>query len=470
MSPLKFGSLVIIGLLLCVTPLTGQAQQPDDNCPVIVQTVLDSVAQSCADTGRNEACYGYSALEAIPRAEIVEFDFANPGDIEALIGIDSMELEPMDVGNETWGVAMLRLQANLPDTIPGQNVTFLVFGDVSLTNGVDPEDAELRPMQAVYFRTGIGDRHCEEAPDSGILIQTPDGAGTVNLTLNGVDVELGSTAFTQSTREYLDVFMLEHQGTVGVGEFVQFTPAGTVVRVPLGDGGLPSGPPGAPTGYDATLFQSLPLSLLPREIVVAPPLTPEQLATLPDAVPGFLYSVQPGDTLFSIARCFVTTYPIIARANNISNANLIYVGQQLMIPSDDGTIPAQLATRACAPGIRPALPTTTAPSGDLPAIDESLCDLNLCNEGERWGDGRCNDPDPELTEWYWDAGWYWACYEAGYIDQLQTYLIPPPPPTNTPSNPAARLNWRVAATAPAKPAVIGAVTAFVRHRCHWLTT
>ena len=30
----------------------------------------------------------------------------------------------------------MKLQANLPDTLPGQNVTFLMFGDVQVTNAV----------------------------------------------------------------------------------------------------------------------------------------------------------------------------------------------------------------------------------------------------------------------------------------------------------------------------------------------
>ena len=32
----------------------------------------------------------------------------------------------------------MRLQANIPDTLPGQSVSFLVFGDVQLENKVTP--------------------------------------------------------------------------------------------------------------------------------------------------------------------------------------------------------------------------------------------------------------------------------------------------------------------------------------------
>lgn len=44
------------------------------------------------------------------------------------------------------------------------------------------------------------------------------------------------------------------------------------------------------------------------------------------------YTVQGGDTLFSIALRFGSTVPAISRANNITNQNLIFVGQKLCIP------------------------------------------------------------------------------------------------------------------------------------------
>lgn len=47
------------------------------------------------------------------------------------------------------------------------------------------------------------------------------------------------------------------------------------------------------------------------------------------------YTVQKGDTLWAIAKKYYgdgSKYPKIASANNIANANLIYVGQKLLIP------------------------------------------------------------------------------------------------------------------------------------------
>jgi putative chitinase len=48
------------------------------------------------------------------------------------------------------------------------------------------------------------------------------------------------------------------------------------------------------------------------------------------------HTVKSGETLSSIARRYGTTWQAIAKANNLSNPNNIYVGQKLKIPSASG--------------------------------------------------------------------------------------------------------------------------------------
>jgi LysM repeat protein len=50
--------------------------------------------------------------------------------------------------------------------------------------------------------------------------------------------------------------------------------------------------------------------------------------------PGFYYTVQRGDTLYSIARRYGTTVTAIAQANGILNPAYISVGQVLLIPTE----------------------------------------------------------------------------------------------------------------------------------------
>jgi len=69
------------------------------------------------------------------------------------------------------------------------------------------------------------------------------------------------------------------------------------------------------------------------------------------------YRVQPGDTLFAIARRYGTTVEAIAAANGLPSAHRLRVGQRLVLPAGRRLAPAALAVRAARPPLaaRPAL-------------------------------------------------------------------------------------------------------------------
>ena len=73
------------------------------------------------------------------------------------------------------------------------------------------------------------------------------------------------------------------------------------------------------------------------------------------------YTVKKGDTLSAIAKQYGTTYQEIAKANGISNPNLIYAGQTLKIGSDDNT------TTSTTPAASTTTPATTTPTTDQAA-------------------------------------------------------------------------------------------------------
>lgn len=124
--------IVLLFLCLGIAPLVVLAE----DCPAIVQAALTAADASCSTTGRNQACYGNVQLVAVPQPNAAEFVFNQPGDKVDVSGLQSLQLSSMDEVNQQWGVAVMRLQANLPDTLPGQNVTLVLFGNVELTPAV----------------------------------------------------------------------------------------------------------------------------------------------------------------------------------------------------------------------------------------------------------------------------------------------------------------------------------------------
>lgn len=166
------------------------------DCPQLAQRALEMMDDACAETGRNEACYGHFQVEASP-LNGVDIQFHNIGDVEQMENLGSIKVSGYDVASQIWGVALMRLQASLPHTLPGQNVTFLLMGDVEISSALRPESGAA-PMQAFYLKTGIGSMGCEDAPPDGLLIQTPRGAGQVSFSVNGVDMHIGSTVFLEA--------------------------------------------------------------------------------------------------------------------------------------------------------------------------------------------------------------------------------------------------------------------------------
>jgi hypothetical protein len=255
----RFKGLLTALLLLAVAPVVAQGE----TCPTIVRTALDAVGEICANTGRNQACYGNMAMQVTPQANAAQFKFDAVGDIVDAASIQTLRLSPLQESRDLWGVALLKLQANLPDTVPGQNVTVLLFGDVELTNAVSPDNAMASPMQAFYLRTGLGEASCAEAPQNGMLVQTPQGAGQVTFSVNGVDMALGSTVYFQATRgDHMNISTLKGSAAAVYGNRTFPALAGTRLGIPIGENYLPSGDPDFIEPYDVESFEDLPLELI----------------------------------------------------------------------------------------------------------------------------------------------------------------------------------------------------------------
>jgi hypothetical protein len=353
----NFTKAVVILLLFVLLSMAGAVVSQEDTCVTLVQAALTATNNACAGTSRNQACYGNLSLEAEPHAGVAAFTFEATGDIVDVSAIKTLQLSSMSLTDSAWGVALMKLQANLPDTLPGQNVVLLMFGAVHIDNAVEPlvtldmtasggVNVRLRPstsasvltslqhgaavtatgrladnswirikspndldgagwvsarylqssgdintlkvveasspvfgpMQSFYFKSGVGDAPCAEAPESGILIQTPKGAGEVSLTANGVEVTLGSTIYLQSQPDdFMTVSVVDGSASLTAAGVRQVVPAGTLSRVPLDGNGIASGPPEFPQPYDRDKLKVLPVSILPDHVAIAPALTETEI-------------------------------------------------------------------------------------------------------------------------------------------------------------------------------------------------
>jgi hypothetical protein len=262
--------------VLCVGFSLAQA----NTCPAIVEAALNAVDEFCQGTGRNQACYGNIALTATPREGVSEFRFERVGDIANVSDIRSIQLQGMEEAEGVWGVALLRLQANLPDTFPGQGVTFLLFGDVAIE---DVSEEGQNPMQAFILQSGLGDAPCREAPASGLIVQTPEGAGQVAVTVNGVDISMGSTVlFRSQPGTEFTVSTLEGAAVMVIDSVAYPVPEGSWLRAPLGEDFSIQEAPALPVAYRSEVLEALPIRLLERQIEAREPLDEATLRRVHD--------------------------------------------------------------------------------------------------------------------------------------------------------------------------------------------
>ncbi|MFN8373558.1 MAG: SH3 domain-containing protein, partial [Anaerolineae bacterium] len=146
--------LLVLGV---VVPVLAQVE-----CPDIVANALQSVDEACTGTGNNQVCYGNVSIQATPQQGVSNFSFERTGDLANLTDLQTLALGGLDEGEGTWGVALMRVRANIPDTLPGQNVTFLLFGDVVVENAV-AEQAVLLPVARLDADVNVRARPDPEA-------------------------------------------------------------------------------------------------------------------------------------------------------------------------------------------------------------------------------------------------------------------------------------------------------------------
>ncbi|MDX1992023.1 MAG: LysM peptidoglycan-binding domain-containing protein [bacterium] len=149
--------VLLTGLLFSITlPNTGYSQTPPSaggTCPAVVERALVELGQNCAGLGRNAACYGFFRVNALFNQPQPEDFFSQPADQTPLQVVDFVQAAPLDELTQQWGVALLHVQANVPNTLPGQAVPFLLLGDTEARSAVPADEAFIPAQPPITFRT-----------------------------------------------------------------------------------------------------------------------------------------------------------------------------------------------------------------------------------------------------------------------------------------------------------------------------
>lgn len=123
--------------LFCSLILTVFVSAQSSSCLGLYESAFDTTQSLCSSTGRNQACYGNNTVSLTSFSDTVNIEFDTPGDITDIEKIRSLSLSSLNENNSSeWGIAMLRLLANLNPT-QTENLTMFLFGDVEVETATD---------------------------------------------------------------------------------------------------------------------------------------------------------------------------------------------------------------------------------------------------------------------------------------------------------------------------------------------
>ena len=131
----KRSILTVFLSLFSIVIVTAQSNQ----CATLLDDALVALEGNCNSLGRNQACYGYNQVSASFSTEVSEDFFIQPADTADVADLETIRTASFNVSNSTWGIALMKIQANLPNTLPGQAVTFVLMGDMEVESAVAPE-------------------------------------------------------------------------------------------------------------------------------------------------------------------------------------------------------------------------------------------------------------------------------------------------------------------------------------------
>jgi hypothetical protein len=203
--------------------------QNSASCQALIDRAIQASGSFCGETNSNKVCYGNTTIKAELVPDATQ-RFSERGDIITVKELHRLSASPLKLETNEWGIAVFKLIANLPRSLPGETITMVVFGNATLEN--DSEDSD--SLESFYFSSELGQISCEKVPFDGLMINSPEGSG-IRFMINGAELTIiGDASIKAIKNGEMEVSMYNGSGKIVSNGEEQYFGAGQKVKVELG--------------------------------------------------------------------------------------------------------------------------------------------------------------------------------------------------------------------------------------------
>lgn len=301
-------------------------------CDVVIRQAAAAAVSTCLGAGIGEACLAAGPVRVDPASDQAPPVFAAPGDRMALGAARGLTTNTYDPSALSYSIAVLKIQADPPPIAPGQWITAVQYGDVTVSDTLQGRT----PFQQLTVRTGFEDPACPQAPLPAVLFHNATGQDA-ELTINGLIVRFFGTMLVRAQANgQMHLVMLNGHAAAQLDPAVApfNVPGGGELHTPLGgDLGLTAQGPLTLHPLNTLQIAFVPLTVLPEPVAVGPPLQLSQVSAANATPDATEVSLGPTEE--------PTATPAAPFQGTPENPNQTYSGQRIT-PGQTvvGTVPA----------------------------------------------------------------------------------------------------------------------------------
>jgi len=160
-----FATSILVLLIAAVPPLLAQ------ECTAFIQQSFATLADECSGAESSSACFGGAASVDSGAT------FAEAGDTVGLGEFTTISTSALNQEEQTFGLAMLNVPANVPVSLAETGLRYVLIGEVTLENLVDPASA-FTPAQPITVTAIVGS-NLRSAPSTDARVVNSVAAGEV---------------------------------------------------------------------------------------------------------------------------------------------------------------------------------------------------------------------------------------------------------------------------------------------------